>query len=63
MITSGAKILSLVLCFILVAVTMPLEIEGQQATPPSGYSGQGAPLTAEELQGWWRPSHFTRMHW
>src|SRR5271170_521384 len=57
MITSGAKIaktkvLSVALCFILVAVTMPPESGGQATpTPPPAYSGQGAPLSAEELQG------------
>src|SRR5271170_1272546 len=56
MITSGAKIaktkaLSVTLCFILVAITMPPEIGGQATpTPTPAYSGQGAPLTAEELQ-------------
>jgi Protein of unknown function (DUF2950)/Protein of unknown function (DUF3300) len=45
-----AKILSLAQCFILVAVTMAFETEGQTAPSP-GYAGQGAPLTAEDLQG------------
>ncbi len=44
------QILSMLLCVMLVAVTMPLEIEGQ-STPAPGYAGQGAPLTPEELQG------------
>jgi Protein of unknown function (DUF3300) len=54
MITSStkAKILSLMHCFILVTVTTPFETGGQTTPAPApGYSGQGAPLTAEELQG------------
>jgi hypothetical protein len=53
MITSGTKILSLILCFVLAEISTPIETEGQQATPPPApeYSGQGAPLTAEDLQG------------
>jgi hypothetical protein len=50
MITSGAKTLSLTLCFVLVVVSMPPETVGQDPNTPA-YSGQGAPLTAEELQG------------
>lgn len=55
MVTSGAKILSLALCFVLVAVTMPLEIEGQ-ATPAPVYSGQDAPFNRR------RPARIGRAH-
>src|ERR1700761_2669318 len=62
MITSVAKqFLSLTLCFLLVMVTWPFgagaQQPAQQPAQPSaqpaaaGYSGQGAPLTAEEIQG------------
>ncbi|MGD0930312.1 MAG: DUF3300 domain-containing protein [Candidatus Korobacteraceae bacterium] len=59
--TFGERALSVVLCLALVAFTTPVEADAmffqdqQQAAPvsaaPSDYSGQGAPLTAAELQG------------
>src|SRR5277367_2449994 len=39
--------LATTLSFLLIITTAPLEVGAQQP----GYSGQGAPLTAEELQG------------
>jgi hypothetical protein len=52
MITNLAKqCLSTTLSFMLVASTLPFEARAQSApTAPSGYSGQGAPLSPEELQ-------------
>ena len=44
------QILSMTLFFLLVVAALPLEAGAQQSAPPSGYSGQGVPLTAEELQ-------------
>jgi Protein of unknown function (DUF3300) len=46
------RILSTALSFLLVLAGVPFEAEGQQPAPPAstGYSGQGAPLTADELQ-------------
>jgi hypothetical protein len=46
------QLLSLALCFLLVLVTAPFEAGAQQPAPPpaAGYSGQGAPLTAADLQ-------------
>jgi hypothetical protein len=41
------RLLATVLSFLLVILATPLEVGAQQA----GYSGQGVPLTAEELQG------------
>src|SRR5271168_1582650 len=41
------QLLSTALCFLLVLNTAPFEAAGQQST---GYSGQGAALTADELQ-------------
>jgi hypothetical protein len=51
--TFNEQILSLALCCVLIVVSVPFEIEGQETAPAptSGYSGQGAPLTAEDLQG------------
>ena len=50
MITTFLKqLLSATLCFLLVIATMPFEAGAQQAGS-TGYSGQGVPLTAEELQ-------------
>jgi hypothetical protein len=50
MITTFMKqVLSSTLCFLLVIVTTPFEAAAQQTAPP-GYSGQGAPLSADELQ-------------
>jgi hypothetical protein len=50
--TLAKQFLSTTLSFLLVIGTMPLEAGAQEpAQPgPSGYSGQGAPLSAEELQ-------------
>ena len=57
----GRRALSAVLCLALVAVTTPIDagalllFQGQEAVPasasPSDSSGQGAPMTAAELQG------------
>ena len=44
------QLLSAALSFLLVFTTMPSEAGAQQPAP-TDYSGQGAPLTAEELQG------------
>ena len=41
------QILATTLSFLLIITTAPLEVGAQQ----TGYSGQGAPLTADELQG------------
>ena len=41
------QLLATTLSFLLIVTTAPLEVGAQQ----TGYSGQGAPLTAEELQG------------
>src|SRR5271157_2185373 len=56
----GKQVLSVALCLALIAVTMPIEAgavmfyQDQQAAPApassSAYPGQGAPMTAEELQ-------------
>jgi len=60
--TSGKKTLSVALCLALVAITMPIEsgavmfyqdqppASGSSSAPASGYPGQGAPMTAQELQ-------------
>lgn len=52
--TYAKQLLSLALCFLLVLVTAPFEAGAQapeaQQPAPSGYSGQGTPLTAEDLQ-------------
>src|ERR1700722_13829007 len=45
--TFAKQLLATTLSFLLVVTTAPLEVGAQQ----TGYSGQGAPLTAEELQG------------
>jgi hypothetical protein len=45
--TFARQLLSLALCFLLVFVTAPFKADAQQ---PAGYSGQGAPLSAEDLQ-------------
>jgi hypothetical protein len=47
--TFAKQFLVTTLSFLLIIGTMPLEAGAQQAEP-SGYSGQGVPLTAEELQ-------------
>ena len=46
------RLLSTALSFLLVIPAMPLEAGGQQPAPTgsTGYSGQGAPLSADELQ-------------
>src|SRR5712672_4806274 len=55
-VTLGKKILSAALCGPLVALTTPIDahaamaFQSQPAAPASGYSGQGAPQTAAELQ-------------
>ena len=50
--TFAKQLLSTVLSFLLVIATTPLEAGAQQSAPTgsTGYSGQGAPLSAEELQ-------------
>jgi Protein of unknown function (DUF3300) len=53
--TVAKQLLSLALCFLLVLATAPFEAGAQQpaqqpAPPTAEYSGQGAPLTAEDLQ-------------
>jgi hypothetical protein len=45
--TFAKQLLATMLSFLLIVTTAPLEVGAQQ----TGYSGQGAPLTAEELQG------------
>jgi Protein of unknown function (DUF3300) len=47
--TSAKRLLTIALSFLLAIVTTPFEAIGQQSAP-APYSGQGAPLTAEELQ-------------
>jgi hypothetical protein len=46
------QLLSIALSFLLVFLAAPMEAAGQQPLPPAstGYSGQGAPLSADELQ-------------
>jgi hypothetical protein len=46
------RLLSTALSFLLVTTSMPSEAKGQQPAPTgsNGYSGQGAPLAANELQ-------------
>jgi hypothetical protein len=49
--TTGAKqICSCALSFLLVITAGSYEAAGQQPVPAQGYAGQGAPLSAEELQ-------------
>jgi hypothetical protein len=54
-VTLGKKILSTALCIPIVVITTPIDApamaQSQPAAPASEYSGQGAPLTASELQG------------
>ena len=51
MITTFTKqLFSTTLCFLLIIATTPSEAGAQQTGPPPGYSGQGAPLSANELQ-------------
>jgi hypothetical protein len=47
--TFAKQLLSTTLCFLLVTAAIPFEAGAQQPAPNS-YSGQGAPLTPEELQ-------------
>ena len=47
--TFAKQLLSTALCFLLVSATIPFEAGAQQPAP-TGYSGQGAPLSPEELQ-------------
>ncbi len=55
--TFAKQFLSTAMCFLLVLTTAPLGAGAQEPAqqtaqqPPAGYSGQGAPLTAEEIQG------------
>src|ERR1700734_2236883 len=44
------RVLSAALSLLLILTTMPAGVVAQQP-PPAAYPGQGAPLTAEELQG------------
>jgi len=44
------QLLSMTLSLLLVVAALPVEVIAQQSAPPAGYSGQGVPLTAEELQ-------------
>ena len=50
--TFTKQLLSTALSFLLVITAVPFEAEGQQPAPAgsTGYSGQGAPLSADELQ-------------
>jgi hypothetical protein len=50
--TFAKQLVSTLLSFLLVIATTPLETKAQQSAPPEspGYSGEGAPLSAEELQ-------------
>jgi hypothetical protein len=51
--TFTKRLLSTALSFLLVITAMPFEAGGQQPAPAGspGYSGQGAPLSADDLQG------------
>ncbi|HEX2663559.1 MAG TPA: DUF3300 domain-containing protein [Candidatus Acidoferrum sp.] len=44
------QVLSSALSCLLIITIVPFEAAGQQPAPPSGYSGQGAPLSPDELQ-------------
>jgi hypothetical protein len=44
------QVLSSALSCLLIVTTVPFEAGGQQPAPTSGYSGQGAPLSPDELQ-------------
>src|SRR5271154_243811 len=48
--TFAKQLLSTALSFLLIIATTPFEAGAQESAPPAGYSGQGVPLTAEELQ-------------
>ncbi len=47
--TLTKRLLAITLSCLLIIGTLPSQVAGQE-TPTTGYSGQGAPLTAEELQ-------------
>jgi uncharacterized protein DUF3300 len=52
--TFSKQVLSAALSLLLIITTIPSAAQQQQPPPPAdstGYSGQGVPLTAEELQG------------
>src|SRR5215472_360859 len=49
-ISIARRIVSCTLSLILVIAAESYEVAGQQQAPPSGYSGQGAPLFPDELQ-------------
>jgi hypothetical protein len=48
--TFAKQLLSTTLSLLLAVAAVPFEAAAQQSAPPAGYSGQGVPLTAEELQ-------------
>ena len=48
--TLGEQLLSVTLSLLLVIATAPFDAHAQEPAAPTGYSGQGVPLTAEELQ-------------
>ena len=48
--TFAKQVLSVTLSFLLIIATAPIEAGAQQAAPTESYSGQGAPMTADELQ-------------
>ena len=48
--TLAKQLLCTTLSLLLVVTAVPFEAGAQQSAPASGYSGQGVPLTAEELQ-------------
>jgi hypothetical protein len=50
--TFTKQLISAGLSFLLVTNAVPFEAEGQQSAPtgPTGYSGQGSPLSADDLQ-------------
>ena len=52
MIRTFKQFLSAILSFLLVFTAVPFEAAGQQpaAAESSGYAGQGAPLSADQLQ-------------
>ncbi len=48
--TLAKQLLCTTLSLLLVITAVPIDAGAQQPAPPSGYSGQGVPLTPEELQ-------------
>jgi len=48
--TFAKQLLAMTLSWLLVVAAVPFEAGAQDSAPPAGYSGQGVPLTAEELQ-------------